>query len=268
MNDALSSESKALLAAARAAEPRPTAADKARVKALVAAGIAGFPGVAEAASAGAKSAGGGAAGASLGLKIGGLLLAAGVGVTAYLSLSGPGPERSEGPRAGPPPRIERPREREDADAKGDPGPGRGSARELEQKVSVDPQVPVTRGEPPEPAPVRSVRRKAPPTVKTKEAESQRRPRPSPAARLAEEAALIKAAKKALASGQPEEALERLARHEKRFPAGELRTERRAVQAMALCQAGRVAEGRAILDALDPDAPYRAGIERACEVGPE
>lgn len=233
----MSPESKALLEAARAAEPRPTPADKARIKALVAAGITSLPAGAEAASAGAKSAGAsGTAGASLGLKIGGAVLAAGLSVTAYFSLE------SE-PVVAPPPKVE-------------------------QEVKVEPQVPVKMEEgpeafPPEPAP--DVRRtKAPAAPKPKAPKVAPRPQPTSAALLAEEAALIKAAKKAVAGGRFDDALDLVSRHEEKFAAGELRVERRAVKAMALCGAGRPREGRAILDALDPEAPYRAGIERACE----
>jgi RNA polymerase sigma-70 factor (ECF subfamily) len=64
-----------------------------------------------------------------------------------------------------------------------------------------------------------------------------------AAALAEEVALITAAKAALDDGAPERALARLAEHATRFARGQLANERAGYRAIALCVAGQLAAGR-------------------------
>ena len=65
-----------------------------------------------------------------------------------------------------------------------------------------------------------------------------------AADLQAEASLLAQAQRALAAGDPDAALDRLAQHRAQFPKGALSQERRAASAIAHCQAGRLARGRA------------------------
>jgi hypothetical protein len=62
--------------------------------------------------------------------------------------------------------------------------------------------------------------------------------------LEAELKLIGQAQKALTSGQPNEALRALDEHQRKFPAGALSFERAGVRTVALCQSGRLREGRA------------------------
>jgi hypothetical protein len=77
-----------------------------------------------------------------------------------------------------------------------------------------------------------------------------------ASRLAEEAALIRAAKTALRAGDREGALARVRAHAERFPEGELRQERIAVEAMATCNEALLPE----------DSAYRAAVRSSCKIG--
>lgn len=70
------------------------------------------------------------------------------------------------------------------------------------------------------------------------------PAPRPGDDLAEENRILGQARRALIDERPERALARLADHERRFPTGVLTEERKALRAVALCEAGRSAEGRA------------------------
>ncbi|MBL9100754.1 MAG: hypothetical protein JNL82_07345 [Myxococcales bacterium] len=69
----------------------------------------------------------------------------------------------------------------------------------------------------------------------------------PAAALAREAALLQQAQAALASERPEQALAHLATYDREFADGVLRPEHDALRAVALCAAGRTAEGEAAAD---------------------
>jgi hypothetical protein len=71
----------------------------------------------------------------------------------------------------------------------------------------------------------------------------------PAAALAREAALLQQAQAALASERPEQALAHLATYDREFADGVLRPEHDALRAVALCAAGRTAEGEAAADAF-------------------
>jgi hypothetical protein len=62
--------------------------------------------------------------------------------------------------------------------------------------------------------------------------------------LGAEAALLQRAQTALATGAPAAALLQLEQHAREFPAGVLAPERAALRVVALCAAGREAEGRA------------------------
>ena len=78
--------------------------------------------------------------------------------------------------------------------------------------------------------------------------------PTPASRLAEEAALIRAAKAALRANDRATALEKVRAHAEQFPDGELKAERIAVEAIATCNAELLPEG----------SPYRAAVQKECE----
>jgi len=85
-------------------------------------------------------------------------------------------------------------------------------------------------------------------------------------RLREEASLIARAQAALVEGDPAGALTLLDQHRESFPTGVMQLERRALRAVALCQAGRRSEGLALAEALlaaSPDAPHRQRIASAC-----
>lgn len=84
--------------------------------------------------------------------------------------------------------------------------------------------------------------------------------------LQQELALIGAAQVQLRNGNPAAALAILERHAKRYPRGALRQESIAARAIALCEIGRVPEGRKLARALRRDAPsspLAPRVERAC-----
>ncbi len=81
--------------------------------------------------------------------------------------------------------------------------------------------------------------------------------------LAEEVALLSKATSALHSGRAQEALAKLAEHQRRFPGGALSQQRRAARAQALCQLGRKAEARSELAALGKSSPLAARTRQAC-----
>lgn len=87
------------------------------------------------------------------------------------------------------------------------------------------------------------------------------PTPAPGSTLAEESRLLKQARSALVDAQPEQALARLAEHARRFPAGVLTEEREALRAVALCEAGREADGDAAAQAFLREHPQAALAER-------
>jgi len=84
-----------------------------------------------------------------------------------------------------------------------------------------------------------------------------------AADLQAEVSLLAQAQRALAAGDPDAALEHLAQHRAQFPKGALNQERRAASAIAHCQAGRLARGRALLADLPEDSPLSARAEETC-----
>ncbi len=89
--------------------------------------------------------------------------------------------------------------------------------------------------------------------------------PAPAA-LAEETRLLRAALAALRGGDARGALERLDEHARRFPRGALVQERGAARVVALCAAGRTAEGeseQARFLRRWPDSPSAGRVRGAC-----
>jgi len=85
-----------------------------------------------------------------------------------------------------------------------------------------------------------------------------------------EVLLIDAANRALSAGRHGQALGVLAEHAERFPAGELREERRALRVLALCGAGRLEEGRRDRERLlagAADSVLAARLRDACQPAP-
>jgi hypothetical protein len=92
------------------------------------------------------------------------------------------------------------------------------------------------------------------------------PTPAPGDTLAEENRLLARARAALIDGQPEQALARLGEHARRFPDGVLSEECKALRAVALCEAGRDAEGEAAAQAFlreHPRAALAPRVRSAC-----
>ena len=87
--------------------------------------------------------------------------------------------------------------------------------------------------------------------------------PSTRDRLSIEVELLSRATHALREGDASAALTVLNQHQRRFPKGKLRLERRIAKARALCTLGRVEEGRAELHDLPSDAPATARALKVC-----
>jgi hypothetical protein len=85
-----------------------------------------------------------------------------------------------------------------------------------------------------------------------------------AARLAEETQLLRAAREALAAGDPKDALRSLADHEERFPDGALVEERMLYRAIARCRsrAPDPAEATAFLRRF-PTSPHAPRVKNEC-----
>jgi hypothetical protein len=85
--------------------------------------------------------------------------------------------------------------------------------------------------------------------------------------LAAESVLLTRAQRELSSGNAAGAERALAEHAQRFPQGMLAEERRAVQAIALCEGGRVVEGERQAQAFladHPNSPLAARVRSACK----
>lgn len=91
--------------------------------------------------------------------------------------------------------------------------------------------------------------------------------PAPvASTLAAENTLLRRAQRAISQGEPEAALRHLGAHASRFPQGMLTEEREAARVVALCDAGRQAEARALAArflAERPASPLAARVRAAC-----
>lgn len=86
--------------------------------------------------------------------------------------------------------------------------------------------------------------------------------------LEAELQLLGKAQSALKSGQPSEALRALDEHARRFPSGVLAAERTGVRPIALCQAGRLDEGRNAARSylrLVPNSVLSNRIRVACQL---
>jgi hypothetical protein len=90
---------------------------------------------------------------------------------------------------------------------------------------------------------------------------------TPTPSLARELALLGAARESLRNAQPAAALATLAQLEREAPAGALREERLAAQALASCALAQKPRGReylAKLLALAPSSPLIARVRAACD----
>ncbi|MEM1031006.1 MAG: hypothetical protein AAF928_18805 [Myxococcota bacterium] len=90
--------------------------------------------------------------------------------------------------------------------------------------------------------------------------------PSDQSALAKETALLREAQQRLRAGDPDGALVILDEHQRAHAGGILEEEREAARAVALCRAGRRAEGRAMAAALAqraPQSPHQGRIRNAC-----
>ncbi|MCB9596698.1 MAG: hypothetical protein H6719_28495 [Sandaracinaceae bacterium] len=84
--------------------------------------------------------------------------------------------------------------------------------------------------------------------------------------LSEELVLLRGAQRAMSEQQPARALGLLDDHARRFPSGILEEEREAARVVALCQADRRDEARALAARFlreRPSSPHRARVRAAC-----
>jgi hypothetical protein len=111
----------------------------------------------------------------------------------------------------------------------------------------------------EPAPIVVTADNAPSVTKGSAPSTARRPDG-----LAQEVALLSRAATQLRSGQAAKALKVLDEHERRFPRGSLREERRAARAQAFCLLGQVDKARAELALLPAQSPAAARALQVCD----
>jgi hypothetical protein len=93
------------------------------------------------------------------------------------------------------------------------------------------------------------------------------PAPKSAGTLDAELSVIRSAQRALADGDPQLALDRLAVHAKTYPNGGMKEDRAALTVLALCRAGRRSEGRAERSeflAQWPKSMHAGRVRGACE----
>jgi outer membrane protein assembly factor BamD (BamD/ComL family) len=96
-------------------------------------------------------------------------------------------------------------------------------------------------------------------------QAERVPRATPPD-LEGEARLLEQADADLRRGDAQAALARLAEHAAQYPSGALREEREGIRVVALCRAGREAEGKAAAErflARSPRSTLAARIRAAC-----
>lgn len=256
----LSPRVRAIVEAGRSADD-PTGEDRARVRGAVlraigagAGGALGAASMKAAAPKGAAGAGVKAVGSGLAVKIGGTLGAlviAGAGLFAAASAVG----RGDGLRA------------EDAlsvvaAAVELPDPPAGDAPiQNEASSSSIPPIEDARGASIESNPARG-------GLKGKT--GARAVEGAPASTLEEETKRLREARKALRSGNAEEALALLDEQSAAFASGELREERAAARVFALCQAGKASEARAAAQAFlreSPRSPLAGRVRGACRDNP-
>jgi len=114
---------------------------------------------------------------------------------------------------------------------------------------------------------RPVPRAAPQRPQPKPKAPRAAPVASAADSLAEEMRMMARARAALAAGQPSDALAALKAHARRYPAGQMAEDRRALRARSLCAAGRneaaAAAARAFVSA-HPGSPHRGKVDAALQ----
>ncbi len=105
-----------------------------------------------------------------------------------------------------------------------------------------------------------------PTPRARRAPATRREIAVADSTLTEEIAMIRRAQRALQAGDAETALRQLDQHASRFAGGVLAEEREAARVVALCQAGRAEQSRALARRFvreRPSSPHRARVLGAC-----
>lgn len=270
----LSPEARSLIDAARREAAGPSEASRARMrrKVLSAAGAGALASAASSTAAAAGAATKLGFFASLGLpsKIGLAMLAAGVaagGARAVWSDPAPSPPPVAlvvAPSAAEP---ERPTSQVAAPAPEALPPSVEPSVEAPPAPSAEPSAASAQPGPSAPASTALApsARRAPP-ASLPQASSPTTSPPSEADALRDELALIGAAQSSLGAGRHEAALASLEEHARRFPSGALSLERRALRALALCAAGRRAEGRAEAEAFALRAagsPLAERVASAC-----
>jgi outer membrane protein assembly factor BamD (BamD/ComL family) len=110
----------------------------------------------------------------------------------------------------------------------------------------------------EPSPTRTEKQSLPAPARS--------PAPSAEPTVDEEVKLINGAQAALRAGDTRHALELLAQHAARFPAGKLATLRQVTHMLALCQSGKTAQARqeaADFVADKPGSPFVERVKTIC-----
>ena len=90
--------------------------------------------------------------------------------------------------------------------------------------------------------------------------------PPPPSTLLEELTLLQRAQRALAGGEPLQALALAEQHAQRYPRSQLELERDAVRVFAWCALKRTDEARALTDEIlehAPRSPLRTSLEQSC-----
>lgn len=248
MNDELSRQAQELLAAGREAD-LPRASDRSRVRAKLALQLAAATAAAGAGKAAAQTT---ATAGKLGaLTLNGKLALAAAALGVLGAAAAMTPRRADplAQDAAPIRRAQRP----------------PVAAEAPATSEASPRMPTG----PSAAPGRRDASEQPPAATRPEAERSHAPVEAQdwAADLQAEVQLLALAQRALAAGQTAAALGHLAEHRARFPRGALSQERTAATAVAHCQAGRAARGRALLTRLPDDSPLSGRARHACGLEP-
>ncbi len=116
---------------------------------------------------------------------------------------------------------------------------------------------------PQPAAPSSPRRSAPTPRKTTPLEA---PTVASPTSLAEETRLLDRARRAVVENRPKDALSLLQDAQRKFPSGVLRQERAVLRVVALCDAGKLADGRKAAAAFlraHPQSALRSRAQSAC-----
>jgi len=249
MND-LSREAQDLLRAARSYDdPSPADVDRVHASVLAKVGIAVGAGAAVTAATPSIAASPAALLSATVVKLGAaIVVAGGLATAGYVALRPPPPKSASAivdtrtARATPPPAPELP------------------APVIAPTAVSQPEPRAVEG----PPPARAKATRARPTAPPANERPSRAPRTTPD--LEGEARLLEQADADLRQGDPNAALARVAEHAARYPAGALREEREGVRVVALCRAGREAEGKIAAErflAHSPRSALATRIRAAC-----